>query len=198
MLDGGRQLQVRREAQAAASAASRAAVQLSVQEVYGGGLDAALARARAGAELGSRDATGAVAVDGQTVTVTVTDSVDYYLLPGDGIRVGRGELGALQRRADRERRSMRRNVVGAVGALLATLALVVGVPVMLVLLVGNPWPGRARVEMRDEVAVVVGVLAVVAWLLWARFVVAIAVEARSATGGAAHLRTSVTRAAASP
>ena len=84
VLDGGRQLQVRREAQAAASAASRAAVQLSVQEVYGGGLDAALARARAGAELGSRDATGAVAVDGQTVTVTVTDSVDYYLLPGSG------------------------------------------------------------------------------------------------------------------
>ena len=73
---------------------------------------------------------------------------------------------------------MRRNVVGAVGALLATLALVVGVPVMLVLLVGNPWPGRARIEMRDEVAVLVGVLAVVAWLLWARFVVAIAVEAR--------------------
>ena len=30
------------------------------------------------------DATGAVAVDGQTVTVTVTDSVDYYLLPGSG------------------------------------------------------------------------------------------------------------------
>ena len=49
VLDGGRQLQVRREAQAAASAASRAAVQLSTQEVYGGGLDAALARARAGA-----------------------------------------------------------------------------------------------------------------------------------------------------
>ena len=84
VLDGGRQLQVRREAQAAASAASRAAVQLSPQEVYGGGLDAALARERAGAELGSRDAMGAVAVNGQTVTVTVTDSVDYYLLPGTG------------------------------------------------------------------------------------------------------------------
>ena len=42
---------------------------------------------------------------------------------------------------------MRRNlrgVLGAVGALLATLLLVVGVPVALVLLVGNPWPGRAR------------------------------------------------------
>ena len=84
VLDGGRQLQVRREAQAAASAASRAAVQLSVQEVYRGGLDAALARGRAGAELGNRDASGAVAVSGQTVTVTVTDSVDYYLLPGTG------------------------------------------------------------------------------------------------------------------
>ena len=85
---------------------------------------------------------------------------------------------------------MRRNlrgVVGAVGALLVTLLLVVGVPVALALLVGNPWPGRARVEMRDEVAVVVGVLAVVAWLLWARFVVALAVEARHQL---AELRTS--------
>ena len=73
---------------------------------------------------------------------------------------------------------MRRNVVEAVGALLATLALVVGVPVMLVLLVGNPvartWPHRdAR-----RVAVLVGLLAVVAWLLWARFVVAIGMEVR--------------------
>ena len=41
--------------------------------------------------------------------------------------------------------------------------------------------------MRDEVAVVVGVLAVVAWLLWARFVVALAVEARYQL---AELRTS--------
>ena len=85
---------------------------------------------------------------------------------------------------------MRRNlrgVLGAVGALLATLLLVVGVPVALVLLVGNPWPGRARLEMRDEVAVAVGVLAVVAWVLWARFVVALAVEARYQL---AELRTS--------
>ena len=44
---------------------------------------------------------------------------------------------------------------------------------LLVLVVGNPWPGSSRLAMGDEAAVVVGVLAVLVWLVWARFVVAV-------------------------
>ena len=51
VLDGGRQLQVRRDASAAAAAAARAATQLSEQEVFGVGLDRGLATQRAAAEL---------------------------------------------------------------------------------------------------------------------------------------------------
>ena len=43
VLDGGRQLQARREAGAAAAAAARAATQLSEPEIYGAGLDQGLA-----------------------------------------------------------------------------------------------------------------------------------------------------------
>ena len=82
VLDGGRQLQARRDAGAAAAAAARAATQLSEQELYGTGLDAGLATRRAGAELAAQDATGSIAVDGQTVVVTVTSHVDYLILPG--------------------------------------------------------------------------------------------------------------------
>ena len=67
VLDGGRQLQARRDAGAAAAAAARAATQLSEQELYGTGLDAGLAVGRANAELAAQGATGSVAVDGQTV-----------------------------------------------------------------------------------------------------------------------------------
>ena len=45
VLDGGRQLQARRDAGAAAAAAARAATQLSEQELYGTGLDAGLGHA---------------------------------------------------------------------------------------------------------------------------------------------------------
>ncbi len=68
--------------------------------------------------------------------------------------------------------------VTAAGAVLVLLALVVGVPVLLVRFVGNPWPGRTRLELGDDVAVVIGVLAVLAWLIWARFVLAVAGELR--------------------
>ncbi len=84
VLDGGRQLQARRDANAAATAASRAATQLSVDEVYARRLDAGLARGRAHAELARHGAAGAVSVAGQSVTVTVRASVDYLLLPGVG------------------------------------------------------------------------------------------------------------------
>lgn len=82
VLDGGRQLQVRRDAGAAAAAAARAATQLSEQEIYGSGLDPGLATSRASAELAAQGVTGNVAVDGQTVIVTVTATVDYLILPG--------------------------------------------------------------------------------------------------------------------
>ena len=82
VLDGGRQLQARRDAGAAAAAAARAASQLSEQEIYGHGLDAGLAASRANAELAAQGATGSVSIDGQTVIVTVTADVDFLLLPG--------------------------------------------------------------------------------------------------------------------
>jgi two-component SAPR family response regulator len=65
-----------------------------------------------------------------------------------------------------------------VGAILALVALVTGIPLTLVWFVGNPWPGRTSVELGDEVALVVGVLAVVAWVVWARFTVAVVSEVR--------------------
>lgn len=84
VLDGGRQIQVRREAHGHAAAAARAAVQLSADEVRAGALDPGAAVARASAELGRSGATGSAGVSGQTVTVTVTAAVDYLLLPGGG------------------------------------------------------------------------------------------------------------------
>jgi len=84
VLDGGRQMQARREANAAATAASRAATQLTTAEIYAQRLDGGLASARAQSELGRRGATGAISVSGQSVTVTVRASVDYLLLPGSG------------------------------------------------------------------------------------------------------------------
>ncbi len=58
------------------------AVQLSEQEILGAGLDAGLATQRASAELASQGVDGSVAVSGQSVTVTVTEPVDYLILPG--------------------------------------------------------------------------------------------------------------------
>lgn len=84
VLDGGRQIQARREAHGQAAAAARAAVQLSPDEVFGGALDAGRAAARARAELDRMGAGGSVSVAGNSVTVRVSASVDYVLLPGGG------------------------------------------------------------------------------------------------------------------
>ena len=65
-----------------------------------------------------------------------------------------------------------------IAALVAMLAIGVGVPLLLLVLVGNPWPGSSRIALGDESGAVVGVLAVLVWLVWARFVVTVAVEAR--------------------
>ena len=67
----------------------------------------------------------------------------------------------------------------AMAALVTTILLVVGVPVVLIVFVGNPWPGRTTLELGDEVALVVGVLAVLAWLVWLRFAAAVVVEVRA-------------------
>jgi len=84
VLDGGRQIQARREAHGHAAAAARAAVQLTDAEVRGGALDPGSAVARAAAELGRLGAAGAARVSGDSVTVTVTAGVDYLLFPGGG------------------------------------------------------------------------------------------------------------------
>jgi uncharacterized membrane protein len=82
VLDGGRQLQTRRDANGAAVAAARAAVQLSDRELFTRRLDPSLAADRAAAELGRQNAIGSVAVSGQSVTVTVRAVVDFLILPG--------------------------------------------------------------------------------------------------------------------
>jgi Flp pilus assembly protein TadG len=82
VLDGGRQLQTRRDAAGAAASAARAGTELSEQELYGRSVDAALAAGRARAELAAQGVSGDVAVAGNTVTVTVTEDVDYVILPG--------------------------------------------------------------------------------------------------------------------
>jgi Flp pilus assembly protein TadG len=82
VLDGGRQLQARRDANGAAAAAARAAVQLSGREAYARRLDPGLANARASAELGRQRAIGSVSISGQSVSVTVRAAVDFFILPG--------------------------------------------------------------------------------------------------------------------
>ncbi len=82
VLDGGRQLQARRDAAGAAAAAARAATELSAPELYAGHVDPGLARRRAAAELGLQGVTGSVSVAGGVVTVTVDEDVDYLILPG--------------------------------------------------------------------------------------------------------------------
>jgi Flp pilus assembly protein TadG len=87
VLDGGRQLHARREAEGAASAAARAAVQLTADEARHA-VDGAQATARAERTLAALGRSGDVRVEGDTVTVTVTAEVDNLILPGSRIVVG--------------------------------------------------------------------------------------------------------------
>jgi Flp pilus assembly protein TadG len=82
VLDGGRQLQTRRDADGAAAAAARAAVQLTQAETRGHQLDPALAAERAQGALASMGYSGSVSVDGDSVTVVVTAEVTNLILPG--------------------------------------------------------------------------------------------------------------------
>ncbi len=72
---------------------------------------------------------------------------------------------------------MTRRFVVALFALAVLLITCAGVPAFLVLLVGNPWPGRDAVELGDTEALTVAVLATMTWTVWARFVVAVLIEA---------------------
>lgn len=68
--------------------------------------------------------------------------------------------------------------IKAVGALAATIVLVAGVPVGLLRSVGNPWPAEGvdlMAPMTD--GVIVGVLAVIVWIVWAQLMLCFVVEA---------------------
>lgn len=84
VLDGGRQVQARREAHGVAAAAARAGIQMSPDEVFAEALDPGRASGRAYAALAAQGASGSVSVSGNQVTVVVSAGVDYAILPGAG------------------------------------------------------------------------------------------------------------------
>lgn len=79
LISASQQWGARRDVQAVASAASRAAAQVSEVELRGGSvtIDPSLASQRANAVLSASGYSGGVSVNGLTVTVTATGSVDY-------------------------------------------------------------------------------------------------------------------------
>ncbi|GAA2094300.1 hypothetical protein GCM10009841_04700 [Microlunatus panaciterrae] len=81
-------------------------------------------------------------------------------------------------------------ILRGLAALMVLLAGVVGVPVGLVLLGGNPFPGevspaalRARLLGPDDGTVLVGLVTVVGWLAWLVFVASVLVEALTVGSG---------------
>jgi len=68
------------------------------------------------------------------------------------------------------------DVVRGVLAALVLVALLFGVPMMLRTSVANPWPGRDALELRDERAIVTGVLGALIWVVWIRFAITVGVE----------------------
>jgi len=85
LVSAGQQWGARRDAQASAAAAARAGAQVQSSEVRGGSvaLDPAAAQTRAQAVLGASGYAGAVSVNGLTVTVVVSRSIDYaFAAPG--------------------------------------------------------------------------------------------------------------------
>nr|MDT0664918.1 hypothetical protein [Micromonospora sp. DSM 115978] len=75
----------------------------------------------------------------------------------------------------------------AVGAVLALLTIVGGVPAALILLVGSPIPvglsSRGALTNELDSAAVIAILSGVVWLAWAHFVVCVVAEARSELRG---------------
>lgn len=88
VLDGGRQLQARRDANGAAQAAARAAVQMTPPELYADTLNSDLAAGRGQAELSRQGFSGSVSIAGGEVTVTTRASVDRLILPGSASVTG--------------------------------------------------------------------------------------------------------------
>ena len=73
--------------------------------------------------------------------------------------------------------------IKALGALAVLAMLVGGPPVMLALTVGNPWPAEGvSVDQPLTDEAIIGVLATVAWFLWAQLMVCIVVEVAAAVG----------------
>lgn len=85
-------------------------------------------------------------------------------------------------RAERGR-ELRRGLLAALGLLLVVL----GVPAVLVLVVGNPLPtsapSRSWLTAQVTATTIIKVLAVVLWVAWAHFVVCVAAEWRAARRG---------------
>lgn len=72
----------------------------------------------------------------------------------------------------------------ALGALTALLAVVIGPPLLLVTFIGNPWPAEGvslSAPLTDSA--LIGLLAVIVWVLWAQLVGCIVVEAVAALSG---------------
>jgi Flp pilus assembly protein TadG len=85
LISASQQWGARRDVQAVSSAAARAGAQVSEVEVRGGSvaIDPSRAEGRAAAVLAASGYTGSVSVDGLTVTVVATGSVDYaFPAPG--------------------------------------------------------------------------------------------------------------------
>ena len=175
VLDGGRQLQARRDALAAAASSARAAIQMTPAEATRG-LDTSLAAGRARAELSRRRIRRRGSRQWRR---RARDSarIDQLRDPSRGC-VGCGKCpGERARRRRAGERTVTRRFVVALFALAVLLITCAGVPAFLVLLVGNPWPGRDAVDLGDTEALTVAVLATMTWTVWARFVVAVLIEA---------------------
>ena len=81
----------------------------------------------------------------------------------------------------------RHRVAKGLAALIGALVLLVGVPVALVLLVGNPLPttspSRAWLTAEVTTDLVINVLAVLVWIVWVHFVVCFLTEWRAVRAG---------------
>ncbi|GAA3524691.1 hypothetical protein GCM10022234_21840 [Aeromicrobium panaciterrae] len=79
--------------------------------------------------------------------------------------------------------------IRAVGALVVLAALVIGIPAMLIMFVGNPWPETGiRLDQPFSDEAIIGILAATLWVLWAQLLWCIGVEIRFAIkdGGVDH------------
>lgn len=87
----------------------------------------------------------------------------------------------------RDDQSSRRNVGAGIAAVIGSLLLLIGVPIALVLLVGNPLPttppSRDWLTATIDGELVINVLAVLVWLVWVHFVVCFLSEWRAIRRG---------------